>query len=259
MWSETMDNIFDQHIGIIREIYEESSRSTEAKNGLDSGGDDRGTDQLEASQEQDARQPRLAMEADGPANTKTHERTEGGATAVQAMPGDSCSATRVEPGSRTNSTSFGMKAEPLALPCRVGVMVESGDAALKSCLPSLEMRSPTAAGGLLPTGKISTATKITFNKLPLRFYLTEQTNPKETSLWTSVPSAWYDSSFWRNKLLAAPSCRRIMETKPMQNSTFGSGGSEGRFRACPFLGSWRALLCGEVIRNEAAGWGCSVF
>ena len=34
------------------------------------------------SLEQDARQPRLAMEADGPANTKTRERTEGAATAV---------------------------------------------------------------------------------------------------------------------------------------------------------------------------------
>ena len=35
------------------------------------------------SQDQDARQPRLAMEkADGHANTKTRERTEGAATAV---------------------------------------------------------------------------------------------------------------------------------------------------------------------------------
>ena len=32
--------------------------------------------------EHDARQARLAMEADGPANTKTRERTEGAATAV---------------------------------------------------------------------------------------------------------------------------------------------------------------------------------
>ena len=32
--------------------------------------------------EQDARQPRLAMEADGPADTKTRERTEGAATAA---------------------------------------------------------------------------------------------------------------------------------------------------------------------------------
>ena len=34
------------------------------------------------SQEQDARQPRLAMEADGQAKTKSRERTEGAATAV---------------------------------------------------------------------------------------------------------------------------------------------------------------------------------
>ena len=46
--------------------------------------------QLAARLEQDARQPRLVMEADGPANTKTRERTEGAATAVQAMHGDSC-------------------------------------------------------------------------------------------------------------------------------------------------------------------------
>ena len=41
-----------------------------------------------------ARQPRLAMEADGPANAKTRERTEGAATAVQAMPGDSCTTAQ---------------------------------------------------------------------------------------------------------------------------------------------------------------------
>ena len=100
------------------------------------------------SQEQDARQPRLAMEeADGHANTKTRERTEGAATAVQAMRGYGFSARRVEPGPNTSSTSFGVKAEPPALPCRDDVVVESGDAVPKSCLPSLEMRSSTAAGG----------------------------------------------------------------------------------------------------------------
>ena len=36
----------------------------------------RGTSQRAASLEHDARQPRLAMEGDGPANTKTRERTE---------------------------------------------------------------------------------------------------------------------------------------------------------------------------------------
>ena len=116
------------------------------------------------SQEQDARHPRYAMEeADGHANTKTRERTEGAATAVQAMRGDGFSARRVELGPNTNSNNFGVKAEPPALPCRDGVVVESGDAAPKSCLPSLEIRSSTAAGGLVPTGEASTATEANFN------------------------------------------------------------------------------------------------
>ena len=200
-----------------------------------------------------ARQPRLAIEADGSANTKTRERTEGAATAVQVMHGDSCSATRVDPGPKTNSTSFGMMVEPPNLPFRDDVLVENDAASPKSCLPSLEMRTTTAAGGLLPTGETSTATKITFNKPALRFYSTEETNPKEKHLWTSVLSTWYDSSFWRNKLLGAPSCRRVIETKSMQNRTFDPGGSQGRLRACPFLGSWHALLCGEVIRVGATG------
>ena len=81
----------------------------------------------------------------------------------------------------TNSTSFGVKAGPPALPCRDDVVVESGDAAPRSCLPSLEMRSPTAAGGLLPTGEVSTATRTTSNEPLLWFYATEEMNPKEDS------------------------------------------------------------------------------
>ena len=92
------------------------------------------------SLEHGARQPRLAMEADGPANTKTRKRTKGAATAVLAMRGDGFSARRVEPDPKTNSTSFGVKAEPPALPFRDDVVVKSGDAAPKSYLPSLEMR-----------------------------------------------------------------------------------------------------------------------
>ena len=42
----------------------------------------KGTKQRVASLEQDARQPRLAMEADGQADTKTRERTEGAAKAA---------------------------------------------------------------------------------------------------------------------------------------------------------------------------------
>ena len=84
--------------------------------------------------EHGARQPRLAMEADEQASTKTRERTEGAATAIQAMRGDFFSARRVEPGPTTNSTSFGEKAEPPALPCRDDSVVESGPAASGSCL-----------------------------------------------------------------------------------------------------------------------------
>ena len=116
------------------------------------------------SLEQDARQPRLAMvEANGYANTKTCERSEGAATAVQAMHGDSCSATRVDPGPKTHSTSFGVKVDPPALPCRDDVLVGNRAAAPKSCLPSLEMRSPIAASGLLLTDEAPIGARTIFN------------------------------------------------------------------------------------------------
>ena len=70
-------------------------------------------------------------------------------------------------------------AEPPALSCRDDVVVESDDAAPKSCLLFLEMRSPTAAGGLIPTGETSTATKTTYNETPLQLYAAEETNQKE--------------------------------------------------------------------------------
>ena len=134
-------------------------------------------DQRVASLEHDARQPRLAMEADVPADNKNHERTEGAATAVQAKHGDSCTAKRVQAGP-TCSTNFGVKAEPSALPCRDDVLVENGAAAPKSYFSSLEIRTPTAAGGLLPTKKNSTATRTTFHYLPLWFYPSEEINLK---------------------------------------------------------------------------------
>ena len=148
------------------------------------------------------------MEVNGHANTKSRECTEGAATAVQAMHGDSCSATRVDPGPKTNSTSFGAKAEPPALPCRNVVLVENSAAAPRSRLLSLEMRSPTAGGGLLPTAETSTATRIAFNQPSIRLNLTEKTN-----LRTSTQPVSYDSSFCN--LLVAPSCKCVIETKSM--------------------------------------------
>ena len=159
------------------------------------------------SLEQDARQPRLAVETDGPAKTKTRERAEGTATAVQAVHEDCCSTTRVDPGPKTNSTRFGAKAELPALSVRDDVVVENRAAALKSCLPSFEMRSPTAADDLFPTGEASIATRTTNNQPPLRLFWTEETDSK-TNLRTRVPNVLYDSSF----LPAAHSCRRVIET-----------------------------------------------
>ena len=134
-------------------------------------------DQRLASVEHDARQPRPAMEADVQADNKTRERTEGAAKAVQAMHGDSFSANRVHPDPMC-STIFGVKAEPPALPCRDDVVAENSAAAPKSCLSPLEMRSPTAAGGLLLAGMTTTAMRTTFHQLPLWFCLTEETNSR---------------------------------------------------------------------------------
>ena len=178
------------------------------------------------------------------ADKKTRERTEGAATAVQAKhAGDSFSAKRVQAGP-FSSTSVGVKAEPPALPCRDDVLVDSGAAASKSCLSPLEMRTPTVTGGSFPAGTASTATRTTFDQPPFRFFSAEETNSKKTS----IQYAWYYSSFWRNYLIAVPSCRRVIETKTGQNLIFNPGGFTGRLRACPFVRMWRALLCGEVFR-----------
>ena len=193
-------------------------------------------EQFAARLKLDAPQPRRAMEADGPADAKTRERTESAATAVQAMRGDGFSARRVEPGPNTDSTSFGVKAEPSALSCK-------------------DARSPTAAGGLVPTGEASTATETNSNQPPLRFCSTKGTDLEARNSWTSVPSASYDSSsvFQERNLSATPYYRRIVGIKSRQNRPFDPGRSQRHLRACPCLGPWRALACGEGIRAGAAG------
>ena len=79
--------------GELRRVLSESMGETfgEFKENL------KGIDQRVASLEQNARQPRLAMEADVPADKKTRKRTEGAATAVQAKHGDICSAKGSKP------------------------------------------------------------------------------------------------------------------------------------------------------------------
>ena len=80
-------------------------------------------------------------------------------------------------------------------PCsREDALVDNDTAAPKSCLSPLEIRSPTAAGSLLPAGETSTATKTTFDHQTLWFCLTEETN-----LRTSTQSvSYYRSFFWTN-------------------------------------------------------------
>ena len=38
-----------------------------------------------------------------------------------------------------------------------------------------------------------------------------------------------------------------VQTKSRQTLIFDPGGSTGRLRAFPFLGTWRTLLCGEIV------------
>ena len=45
----------------------------------------------------------------------------------------------------------------------------------------MEMRSSTAAGGLVPTGEASKASETTSNEPLLRFYETEEMNPEGDS------------------------------------------------------------------------------
>ena len=113
------------------------------------------TDQRLVSLEQDAWQPRLAIEADGPADEKTRERTEGAAKAVQAMYGNSCSANRVDSDPMCSTSLGGDSTGPPALPCLRGdALVANGAAAPKSCLSPLEMRT-TAAVTNSPPAKLS--------------------------------------------------------------------------------------------------------
>ena len=237
----------DQHLARQEQGARQSRLAMEADGQASQLSEEMKMDQHLARLEQDTRQSRLAMEADEQESTKTRERTEGAATAAQAKRGNCSSAWWVEPGP-TNSTSFGKKAEPPALPCRDVSVVECGAAAFKSCLPFMEMRPSTAAGGLIPTGDASKASETTPNEPPLRFCLTKETDLEAENSWTSIPSASYDSSsvFQERNLSATPYCRRVVDTKSGQNRTFDPGGSRGHLRACPFVGSWRALVGGEV-------------
>ena len=129
-----------------------------------------------------------------------------------------------------------MMAKPPAPPCRDDVVVESGGAAPKSCLPFVEMRTTTAADGLLPTGKTSSATP-TFNMSPFRLCATEETNLREAN------------------------CKNLREPLPAKGSSRQNQDKIGRSIQVVLkvvsepVRFWDrgALLCGEIIRVGAAG------
>ena len=135
----------------------------------------------------------------------------------------------------TSSTILGMKVEPPALSLRDYARVDKGAAAPKPCLSPMKMRTLTAAGGLLPTGTTSTATKTIFHQPPLWFCPTEKINSRTTSI--RIHTTQY-SSFWKMK---------VLETKRRQTQVFDPGGCTGHLRACPFLRRWRVLLCREIF------------
>ena len=194
------------------------------------------------------------MEADGPADEKARERTEAPRKQFK-MHGDSCSENRVDPDPMCSTSFDDDCTKPPALPCsRDGALVSNGAAAPKSCLTPLKMRSPTAAGGLLPTGKTSTAKKASFHQLPLWFCLTEATNLRTSILYVS-----YFSSFEWIAYQQAPFWPRVIETQSRKRRLFDPGDSRGHLRACPFLEAWRALLCGELIALEWLLAICIVF
>ena len=176
-----------------------------------------------ADLEQDTRQPRLAIEVNGPTDTKTRKRTENAAADQELKHEDSCSANQADPDPMC-LTSFGRdSAGLLAFPClRDDALVKKGAAAPKPCISPVEMRTQTTTGGLLLTGTASTATRTIFDQPPLWFCLTEEICSR-----TSIQYATYYSSLWKMK---------VLETKSRQTLVLDPCGSTGRLRACSFLG-----------------------
>ena len=140
--------------------------------------------------EHGAQQPRLSMETDGPANTKTRKRTEGTATAVQAMHGDSCFADQVDPDPMC-STSFGDDCTgPPALPCSgETALVDNSAAAPKSCF-TLGDGHNNNRRWLTLRRHDHYSDEDTFHQLPFWFCLTKETNLRASVLlYTSRTSA----------------------------------------------------------------------
>ena len=209
----------------------------------------RGTSHLLPSVEQDARQPRLAMEADGPANTKTRERTEGDAAAVQAIRGDRCSADRVDPDPTCSTSSGDDCTGPPAPPCSRENVLRCPNrishpwrcahhqppvAYFPPAKPQRQRRSPSTShlfGSARPRRRIQRR-----QMYGLQFHPPGTTTVSGEINCLLPPPA---GGLWRqNRYKIGRSIQAVYQ---------------GRLRAYPFLGTWCALLCGEGFAC-GSGW-----
>ena len=196
-----------------------------------------------ASLEQDTRQRRLSMEADGAADIKTHERTEGAATAVQAMHGDSCSANRVHLDPMC-STSFGDDGTgPPAFPCsREKTLVNNGATAPKSCLIlNLTLRDTrTDSRRWLTPHRQNLYSNEDHLRPPNSLVLPNRRDKFEDfdSIHLVLQQLRVD------KQPQAPFWPKVIETKSGQNRMFDSGGSRSSPRLSVFGNLVRVALWG---------------
>ena len=123
-------------------------------------------------------QPRLAPEADVEPDTKARKRTED-AAADRAKHGDRSSSFRVDHDPMCMINFGDDSTEPPAPKKSVGdALVDEGAEALKPCLLPVEMRTPTAAGGLLLTDTASAAMRTIFPQPFFSWSLGEENKEK---------------------------------------------------------------------------------
>ena len=157
------------------------------------------TNKRSAGLEHEAGQPCHATEADVEPDPKIRKRTEDVSAADRMMNGDSSSA-RVD-HDPMHLTSFGDDfTEPPAPKNSIDdALIDKGAMqSTKAVSPTVEMRTPTAASGLLPASTASTAVRTIFPRPLFSWSLGEET--KEKNSWTNFNQ------------LAPPSRRKVLKT-----------------------------------------------
>ena len=135
--------------------------------------------QHSASLEHDnARQPRLAIKADVKPDKKTRKRMEGAAAAEQVVSGDNSSAQVDTAPFRLTRFGNDSARSPALNSSRDDALVDNGAAPTKPCFSPAEMRTGTAAGGLLSAGTVSTAIRTIFSRAFPSWTLGDEVNER---------------------------------------------------------------------------------